>query len=116
MNIFATSDDRDQHWVVSHSHLQEEGVGGHNLVLHGDDGVGEGEDSGGDALRLLPHQLLLLLALLLQGGQASRLLPLQDLPQLLKLGFDLRLRGLGLVLKKNKMKTTSSIHLLDLID
>lgn len=106
VDTFPTYDDRKQH-----SHLEEEGVGGRDLVLHGDDGMGEGEDSAGDAFRLLLHQLLLLLALLLQGGQPGLLLPLQELPQLPQLGFDLRLRGLGLVLDESHMETSSSICL-----
>lgn len=58
----------------------------------------EGEDAAGDAIGLLLHQLLLLLALLLQGSQACRLFLFQELPQLLKRLSDLLLRGLSLIL------------------
>lgn len=64
----------------------------------------EGEDAAGDALRLLPHQPFLLLVVLLQGSQSRRLLPLQELPELLKMLFDQLLYGLSLVLAVQSMK------------
>lgn len=89
-------------------HLKEESVSGCNLVLDGNYSVGEGEDVSGDALRLLLHQLLLLLVLLPQSSQSRLLLLLQKLTELLKLLLDLLLRGLNLVLAQVvNMKTQS---------
>ena len=92
-------------WMVNVPHLEEESVTGGDLILDGDDSVRGGEDGAGDAVRLPLHQLLLLLVLLLQGGQPSRLLLLQKLPQLLELLSDLLLCDLSLVLEDMRVQT-----------
>lgn len=90
------------------SHLQEEHVGRRDLVLHSDDRVRERQYVPGEAVGLFPHQLLLLLRLLLYGGQSRRFLLLQEVTQLLKVPSELLLRGLSLVLThKHKCTQTS---------
>lgn len=75
----------------------------------------EGEDAAGDAIRRLLHQLLLLLALLLQLSQPSRLFLFQELPQLLKRPPNLLLRGLSLILqRKEQNESIQNIFLLKL--
>lgn len=91
--------------MINVPHLEEDSVTGGDLILDGDDGVREGEDGAGDAVRLPLHQLFLLLVLLLQGGQPSRLLLLQKLPQLLELLSDLLLCGLSLALAHMRVQT-----------
>lgn len=92
------------------SYLKEESVIGSNLILNGNDSVREGEDTTGDALGLLLHQLFLLLVLLLQGSQSSCLFLLQKLPQLLKLLFDLLFCGLSLVLAHKEISFNKEKH------
>lgn len=79
-------------------------ITGSNLILNSDDCMGESEDVSGYAFSLLPHQLLFLLVLLLQDIQSLFLLPLEKLPELLKLLSYLLLSGLRLVLAHTKIK------------
>lgn len=79
-------------------HLQEANIIGCDLVLQGDDGVRKRQDVSGDALRLLPHPLFLLLILLLQSGEPRLLFTLEEVSKLLELLADLFLCGLSLVL------------------
>ena len=102
--MIARSDEFREENILKSSHLKEESIAGRDLVLNGNDGVGEGEDVSGDAVGLPPHQLFLLLVLLLQGGQSRCLLLLQKLTELLKLCLNLLLRGLSLFLAHVEMR------------